>query len=169
MAATTASTARVIAGISRATAPATWRSSALTISRMRAVGSASMPSEAGLTCSVRRFSSICAGVFSGNAGLPHHGAGCFETQPRALFGRHVLEAAAEDLHAEGVLVADFVERHQECVQVDDALAGHEPLVVADLIGRQFGRVAEVHVDDAVLAGFDDVGGGRAGVVPVPHV
>src|ERR1035438_5345766 len=140
MAATTASTARVMAGISRATAPATRRSSALTISRMRAVGSASMPSEAGLTCSVSRFSS--------NAGLPHHGAGCFETQARALFGRHVLEAAAEDLHAEGVLVTDFVERHQECVQVDDAFAGHEALVVADLIGRLVGRVAEALADDA---------------------
>src|ERR1039457_4489801 len=106
MAATIASTARAMAGTSGATASATWRSSALTISRMRAVGSASMPSEAGLTCSVSRFSS--------NAGLPHHGAGCFETQPRALFGRHILEMAAEDFHAEGVLVADFVERHQEC-------------------------------------------------------
>src|ERR1017187_10172376 len=165
MAATMASTARAMARTSRATASATWRSSALTISRMRAVGSASMPSEAGLICSVSRFSNI----FSSKAGLPHHGERWFETQPCALFGRHVLEAAAEDFHAEGVLVADFVQREQESVLVDDALAGHQPLVVADLVGRQLWRIAEVHVDDAVLAGFHDVGGGGAGMVPVPHV
>src|SRR5580700_6500959 len=121
MAATMASTARATAGISRATASATRRSSALTISRIRAVGSASMPAEAGLTCSVSRFSSGSLG----NAGLPHHGERCFQTQPRARFGRHILQAAAEDLHAEGILVTDFVKRHQERVQVDDALAGHK--------------------------------------------
>src|SRR5580658_4388912 len=163
MAATMASTARVMAGISRATASATWRSSTLIISRMRAVGSASMLFDAGLTCSVNRFA---RGL--GNPGLPHDGERCFQAQTRGCLGRHVL-AAAEDFHAERILVADFVERHQEGIQVDDALAGHQPFVVANLLGRLLRRVAEMHVDNATLAGFDDVFGGRASVVPVPHV
>src|ERR1700691_482783 len=121
MASTMASTARPMAGISRATASATWRSSALMISRMRAVGSASMPSDAGLTCSVSRSAS---GV-SGNSGLPHHAARCFEGQPCALFGLHFFQAAAEDFHAESVRVADLLERAQESYQIDHALAAHQ--------------------------------------------
>src|SRR5450755_1573040 len=112
-----ASTARAMDGISRATAAATWRSSALMISRIPAAGSASMPCEAGLTCSVKRFSS----EGSGKAGLPHHGARCFESQAGGRFGGHILEASAKHFDAERVFVADLVKGLQEPVQVDDAL------------------------------------------------
>src|ERR1700722_4544297 len=116
MAAAMASTARAIAGISRATAWATRPSSALMISRTRSAGRASMPSDAGFACSVSRFSS--------NAGLPHYGARRFESEPGALFRRHVLQAAAEDFHADEVLVADLLQGMKEAHQVDDAFAGH---------------------------------------------
>src|ERR1700722_13296928 len=112
MAATMASTARAMAGISRATTSATRRSSALMISRMRSAGRASMPSDAGLACSVSRFSS--------NAGLPHHGARRFESEPGALFRGYVLQTTAEDFHADEVLVSDLLQGTKEAHQVDNA-------------------------------------------------
>src|SRR5580700_3223294 len=153
MAAVMASTARAIAGISRATASATRRSSALMISRMRSADRASMPSDAGFACSVSRFSS--------NAGLPHHGARRFESEPGTLFRRHVLQTAAEDFHAHEILISDLLQGMKETHQVYDAFAGHEPLVIADLVRGQLGRIAQMNVDDAVFARVDDVRGGRA--------
>src|ERR1700722_987620 len=110
MAATMASTARAMAGISRATASPTRRSSELMISRMRSAGRASMPSDAGVAGSVSRISS--------NGGLPHHGARRFESEPGALFRRHVLKTAAEHFHADEVLVADLLQGTKEAHQVD---------------------------------------------------
>src|ERR1700691_3026934 len=118
------------------------------ISRIRPVGSASMPSEAGLTRSVSRFSSGFSGIFSSHAGLPHHGARRFETQARPLFGSHVFQPAPEDFYGKSDLVADLVEREQEWDKRDDALARHQPLVVADLVGRQLRCIVEVDVNDA---------------------
>src|ERR1017187_3703790 len=65
-----ASTACAMRGVSRPTASATWRSSALTMARMSAVGSASIPSEAGLRRSVSRPSSIATILAPGRPAAP---------------------------------------------------------------------------------------------------
>src|ERR1700722_16523906 len=109
MAAAMASTARAIAGISRATAWATRPSSALMISRTRSAGRASIPSDAGFAFSVSRFSS--------NAGLPHYGAPRFESEPGALFRRHVFQAPAKDFHTDKVLIPDLLQGVEEACQV----------------------------------------------------
>ena len=67
------------------------------------------------------------------------------------------------------MVTDPMQGLQEAGQVDDAFAGQQALVIADLFRRQIWGVIEMDVHDAVAAGRDDVLGGRPGVVPVPGI
>jgi hypothetical protein len=90
-------------------------------------------------------------------------------EARAVLRRHVLGHAAERLGADRILIADLLQRLEEPDQVDHTLAGHVALVVAHLLGRLRLRVGDVDVDDAALVGGEDVGGGAAGVMPMPCI
>src|SRR6185503_4352065 len=76
---------------------------------------------------------------------------------------------AQRLGTDAAVVADLLQRLEEAGQIDDAFAGHQPLVVAHFLGRLCLRVGHVYMDDAILAGGENVLDGAAGVMPVPDV
>src|SRR5690349_15033167 len=114
--------------------------------RISPVGLASIDSDAGLGCSVRRFSSMAetarlrSQFTASNTGFFKGSLRRLQPEPRGVFRGHKFQAAAEDLNANGVLITDGFERLQEAGEIDNAFAGHEPLVIHHLLRRLHGGI-----------------------------
>src|SRR6476661_5493908 len=104
-----------------------------------------------------------------DASLPHHLCSCLKSKLSAFFRRYVLQPAAEYLRTYAAVISDLFQCSEERVEVDHAFSRHKPLIILDLIRRQFWRVGRLHVDDPVLSRSQYVFDGCACMIPVPGV